>query len=99
MRVNIFAVVSVCAGMVMSSGAVLAAPQVQDNGKTAVVEQKQASKPLRVAPYTKSNRHEERIKPETKPLRVAPFTRTSVKGCTPADAPMAHQLDTPIACL
>ena len=42
--------------------------------------------PLRVAPYTKTNRYElPVIVPAKDPIRVAPFTRTNKRSCISAE--------------
>ena len=70
---------------VISAGGVLALgaqPGSQRDDIAAAKPGVVAPAPIRVAPYTKTNRHEPPvITPVEDPLRVAPFTKTNLIGC------------------
>lgn len=70
MKTNILTAAFICAGMVLPLGAALAAPDTGDVSRVPPAEKLQASEPLRVAPYTRTNRDDDLIAPVHTPFPV-----------------------------
>lgn len=89
----------VCAAFVLCAGTAAFAATPKDVTITEPAAKQEAAQPqpLRVAPFTRTNRYEDLIKPEQPPVRVAPYTKSNLKDCVPVTAPARMQA-TPRQC-